>query len=896
MAVLFLTNGCVSPTVMTTEEKMAWESYNQGKGEEAIAILEKTIRESGTNIERQGNLCTMLEVTRDYNNIRDCMDKLNSMLADKNAPRSGSIIESTHIKSGFYMEGIIRTYASFGVYDKAIPLAVNYLKSKEEGSPKWFDVARLLLAAYTFADDAEAIDKLNSVANKYGLEEKEEFILWSRELADAYMHFNDIKSLQKLRSRADAYDAIKFSKFSIQGKAWANDKLSEAVVPNSEAVVPNSEVSLAVAMDKLFLSRRREYQQRIELLKSQLKKAQLEYRQKIELLDSQSEKAQLQSHLAYLLKDYNSAYTHYQKYKQYELSKVQLTDNYLRTSLGKDYVPPKLPDKIDGGFKNIPLEIRLAKGEIPLLIAEKRYAEAKALLGKCTDWWDQWEQWKPYEYGAEIAIGESDFVQAINQYKLITDDSEKRRVAIQREADKINFNTDNQRYYEKLVDLYIKLGKFTEAFEYAERGKSRALVDMLASKQNFGIRRIAGNKTVDSSALLNDLKKAEAVLAAQSGPEHVRNARGLADAARAKLKSETPELAALVGVTYTPAAELRQMLRPDETLVEYYGGSDKLYAFVVTRDKIRALTLDALVLKQIQGFRQALQNPDSRDTGSFSKKLYASLISPLQIPKQGRLTVVPHGGLHYLPFAALSDGKSSLLERHSLRVLPSASVLSLLAGRKQPDTQNLLILGNPDLGQPDYDLPGAQKEAEQIASIRPNTKLLLRADASKEAVSRMGPQYGYLHFASHGIFDARKPRQSGLLLSVKPGSAEPTDGMLTVDDLYTLDLKADLVTLSACETALGSIQTGDDVIGLTRGFFFAGANSIVSTLWQVDDTATEQIMVKFYQLLPSLGKSEALRQAQLAVKAKYPHPFYWAAFQLAGNDSQSPGAHVAKAR
>jgi CHAT domain-containing protein len=98
-----------------------------------------------------------------------------------------------------------------------------------------------------------------------------------------------------------------------------------------------------------------------------------------------------------------------------------------------------------------------------------------------------------------------------------------------------------------------------------------------------------------------------------------------------------------------------------------------------------------------------------------------------------------------------------------------------------------------------------------------------------------------------------------------------------------MNLNADLVTLSACETALGRIDSGDDVIGLTRGFFYAGASSIISSLWEVDDAATYQMMTDFYRALDKRGKAEALLTAQRAVKAKYPHPYYWAAFQLAGN-------------
>ncbi len=160
----------------------------------------------------------------------------------------------------------------------------------------------------------------------------------------------------------------------------------------------------------------------------------------------------------------------------------------------------------------------------------------------------------------------------------------------------------------------------------------------------------------------------------------------------------------------------------------------------------------------------------------------------------------------------------------------------------------------------------------------------MREKASKESVNMQASQYAYLHFATHGTFDARSPRSSGLLLAVRPEAGNLQEGMLTVDDLYSLDLNAELVTMSACETALADVQSGDDLIGLTRGFLYAGAKNIVASLWQVDDAATEQLMVQFYKNMATSSKAEALRRAQLSIRVKYPHPFYWAAFQLNGLD------------
>jgi CHAT domain-containing protein len=190
----------------------------------------------------------------------------------------------------------------------------------------------------------------------------------------------------------------------------------------------------------------------------------------------------------------------------------------------------------------------------------------------------------------------------------------------------------------------------------------------------------------------------------------------------------------------------------------------------------------------------------------------------------------------------------------------------------------LLILGNPDLGNRNLDLPGAEQEAKVLERINRGARVLLRSQATETALRKFGPQYREIHFAMHGKFDSSNAMSSGLYMAK---DAE-NDGVLSVSELYDLQLNADLVVLSACETALGDTSKGNDVVGLNRGFLFAGARSIVSSLWEVDDNATRDLMVAFYQQRARHGKAGGLRQAQLATLKKYPHPYYWAAFQMSG--------------
>jgi CHAT domain-containing protein len=191
-----------------------------------------------------------------------------------------------------------------------------------------------------------------------------------------------------------------------------------------------------------------------------------------------------------------------------------------------------------------------------------------------------------------------------------------------------------------------------------------------------------------------------------------------------------------------------------------------------------------------------------------------------------------------------------------------------------------LVFGNPDLNDPELDLPYAQLEAQKIGKQIAGSTVLLRHQATETAARTLGAGFRYLHFASHGVFDPENPLDSALLLA----RDDKNDGRLTVGELYEIRMDADLITLSACETALGKITNGDDVVGFTRGFLYAGANSIVSSLWQVDDEATGILMDQFYRNLGQVNKRSALRKAQITMIAgNQNHPYFWSAFQLTGS-------------
>ncbi|WP_342618518.1 CHAT domain-containing protein [Rhodoferax sp. GW822-FHT02A01] len=478
------------------------------------------------------------------------------------------------------------------------------------------------------------------------------------------------------------------------------------------------------------------------------------------------------------------------------------------------------------------------------------------------------------DYG-DILEKEKSHDQAIEAYRKALTIIESQRASINTEANKIGFIGDKQDVYAKLVALLFSQGRYPEALEVVERSKSRALVDMLASKQRFGAP--AGERQQDANIAqaLAEVNQKDVQLREQS----LSRVRSVESAERGVQSVRMPaELRGLVSVKALRPEEIQALLSADETLLAYFAHGGDMFVLVVQREGITAQKIDSTDLeKDVRRLRASISK--RLDVQPLLNAMYQRLIAPvasrIRTPK---LTIVAHGALHYLPFAALMDGDQYLVDRYSIRMLPSASVLQFLRPHRSNDAGQSLVLGNPDLHNPDMDLPGAQNEAQTVASLLATPNLLLRDRATKEAFTRLAPSAKYVHVASHGEFDAQQPLASALLLSAPQGQ----DNRLTVSDMYELGLDAELVTLSACETGLGAVGSGDDVVGLTRGLLYAGASSVVTSLWKVDDESTGQLMAQMYRNLAKNTPDEALRGAQLETRKKFPHPYYWAAFYLTG--------------
>jgi tetratricopeptide (TPR) repeat protein len=470
-----------------------------------------------------------------------------------------------------------------------------------------------------------------------------------------------------------------------------------------------------------------------------------------------------------------------------------------------------------------------------------------------------------------------------------------------------------------------KKGYEAEAFQCCERVKSRKFLEMLATK---GVR---GKDAADEKIMAGDREfqrrlNTHRKLLKTLGNLGEKAPRGRLGEVRKELeqteadyetfikdvKLQNTELASLITVDVPAPSKVQVHLDQDTTLLEYFIGKGKTYAWLMTRDRIRMYEIPVgekkisdmvnnLLLADVSN-RPRRPEPkiilapgDSKKTNDHDRKknrelfldgtkeIYQALIAPLAGDiKTGKLIVAPHGPLHKVPFGAINDGYESLIDHYAITVVPSASVIPQLTSKRKARIGSLLAMGNPQTEY--FSLGFAENEVDRISRFFPAKNVYKRGKATEKRLKEEARGTGVIHLACHGEFHDRQPLQSGLLLA----GGEGNDGRLQVHEIFGMDLRnASLVTLSACETALGTISTGDDMVGLSRAFIYAGTPSLIASLWEVDDESTGILMTRFYENWKDKGmnKSEALRQAQISLKAmpRYRHPYHWAAFVLIGD-------------
>ncbi len=450
-----------------------------------------------------------------------------------------------------------------------------------------------------------------------------------------------------------------------------------------------------------------------------------------------------------------------------------------------------------------------------------------------------------------------------------------------------------QDLYEELIRLYHEEGRLEDALQAVARSRSDNLRHLF-KQQGSPVRAEQRQAVETSRALQGEREAVERALqqeltrpAVEQNPANVEQARREREKRLVEYREfvrdlfqTQPELAGLISVNPKQLRLKQSTLGPDEAIVEYLCGQKQLYVFLVTASELEARIVDLPreeLTRRIGELRTDVLRGEEAKLRQDAHQLYRDLLGPVESRLRGikTLAILPNGPLHYLPFQMLVPDPASpdfLVDRMACVNLCEESFLVPPVAAAAGGPRRLLLLGNPD-----GSLPRSEDEVKRIAELFPGSTVYVGSTARKELVGTAGRGYEGLHIASHGVLDQRDAARSYILLA---------PDRLTVREIWGLDLKGlELVTLSACQTGLGENSAGDDLISLENAFFFAGAQSVVASLWKVDDEATARLMTEFYGNLRTMSRARSLQEAQKTVKQAYPRPYFWAPFILVGPSS-----------
>ncbi|MGC1377858.1 MAG: CHAT domain-containing protein [Anaerolineales bacterium] len=506
-------------------------------------------------------------------------------------------------------------------------------------------------------------------------------------------------------------------------------------------------------------------------------------------------------------------------------------------------------------------------------------------------------------------LGET--AKAIEHYQNAASQTEQMASSLTAEEHRTAFVADKLAPYEALVTLY-GVQDPAAAFQWAEQAKSRALVDLLAAGVHPRLH-ISDAMDISRAERLQAVREelnwlytrltrgatpgeAGGLAAGTDTWSKIAEREREATSLWRDLQGRHAEQLSLIRVEPLTPADVQANLPEGTALVEYFVARGRLTAFVITQGSAQAYPAicalaDVLPLLENLAFQfskfqygpvyyQRHRAAFLKNTQDILAQLGQQLFTPFWEALSGfdNLIIIPHGPLHALPFQALRVNNQYLIEKYAISYAPSAAVLKfcwdkpVLSGVSLPFDGKALLVGVPD-----ERAAHVSDEIQALAGLLEDADVLLGEQATFAQVREAAQDCGLLHLAAHGLFRPEAPLLSSIHLF---------DRWMTVQDIYDLDLRASLVMLSACETGLGHDAGGDDMVGLVRGFLYAGASSLIVSLWSVDDESMTKLTTGFYtHWLAGQPKARALRLAQLALLETYEHPFYWAPLILVGSES-----------
>lgn len=503
-------------------------------------------------------------------------------------------------------------------------------------------------------------------------------------------------------------------------------------------------------------------------------------------------------------------------------------------------------------------------------------------------------------------------------------------------------------YLQRHSDFYTEVASWTltynqdlsRAYKLIEQAKARSLSDELAqASQNIDqqlpeavrIERSKKRNRIDSLyTILENTRKEEK---RSEVNREIRQAELSYTAYENSLQQQFPDLKSLKSPESIRLWQAQSMTDEQTAVLEYAVAEDQLIIFLITQNKVRAeqlrlskgKSLHKKLTNWVADYKSSiLSNAPRSQLQSQSKKLYKTLIQPFEkdISSFRNLIIVPDGALAYLPFEAILHNGQYLVEKFHIKYEPSLTSLRLLKNQESLDSRQLLAVAGSNFSKSSVGgsrfrqnnlsaLPSTLMEVDSIATRFQEVSILKDNEVSEQKFKEMlrKNRYRYIHLATHGIIDENNPSRSGLALSTRKEitASSKEDGILRSSEIFGLDIESDMVVLSACNTGLGKVVKGEGILGMQRSFFYAGASTVVVSLWNVYDRSTASFMNKFYDALmnsdgeeswtnsmlrwigwdnsiPFGKKATAMRKAKLQM-IKHPlfnHPVYWAPFIVVG--------------
>jgi CHAT domain-containing protein len=498
------------------------------------------------------------------------------------------------------------------------------------------------------------------------------------------------------------------------------------------------------------------------------------------------------------------------------------------------------------------------------------------------------------QLSGQAAVQQGDRTAAERAFRKAIEILEGVRASLKVDEFKASYFNEKRDVYLDFIGLLISQSRFTLAFHFVERAKSRALLDLLA--KGLELPQTTDERIAELQRQLqaarNELNrrylKAEQAEATSPDWAPVRRLEEQITGLIRDIERLTPQESGFEPARVPHFETILEQLDEHTIIIEYFALGDRLIAFVVSWQGLKfvdqlgsvaevtqlldrlAFTMNRVAQGQLYEQVYSKEVLKAR-TDATLKQLYDALIRPLsEALDHKHVVVIPYGALHRVPFAALFDGERYLGEHTQVSLAPSTAIYLHATTRVTKGGERVTAFGVPF-----EDIPAVRDEVTSVANIFKETQVCLGEAATLAAFRELAPSAGVIHIATHGVYRPDNPMFSGLRFS---------DGWLSARDLYQLRLNASLVVLSACETGLLSAHSGDEVFGLARGFFYAGAPCLLVSLWAVKDAATSRLMRIFYQALrQGASVAEALQTAQAAVRAQFPNPYYWSAFHLIGD-------------